>query len=113
MIITTDKDRIEVSDAVLVDLIGRFVRDSVGVSEMVPKNFTENLAGRLGFPDRRRGITLLPGNEGVVVRLSLQFRYTLGIASFVAELVEGIDHLLSSQLGIKVEEVHVEVVSVS
>ncbi|MCL2548944.1 MAG: Asp23/Gls24 family envelope stress response protein [Symbiobacteriaceae bacterium] len=110
IIIAADKGRIEISDTVLVDLISRFVRDAVGVSEKLPKNLSENLAGRFGFPERRRGITIRSSERGLIVRLSLQFKFSQGITSFVAELVEGIDQLLQNQLGIPVAEVHVEVV---
>ena len=113
MVISSEKGKIEFSDGVLAELVGQLVRDSIGVSEMSPKNLTENLVARLGFDGRQRGVSLKQSGEGLIVELRMQFWSASGIAAYVAELDTAIRELLESRLGITVYEVHVDVVGIA
>ena len=114
MVIPSELGKIEISDVVLAELIGRVARESLAVSGMAPKNLSESLVGRLGFDGRGRGVLVRQVGDAarpeIIVELNMQFWQGWGIAASVAAMAEGIQNLLSDRLGIGLQEIRVEVV---
>ena len=109
MTLWTDLGKIEVQDAVLVDLVGLAVREATGIFDVAPRNLTENIVDLLGFEGRGRGVAIRSDSSALVISLDLQFWRGMSIASSVCDLVDKLQQLLEHQLGATVQEVHVEV----
>ena len=119
MLISTEQGRIEISDAVLEELIAQVVKDSLGVSEVSSRNIADNLAGFFRFDTPRRGVHLRRVSEGgstpegLIIELRMQFWEASGIAAYVADLVSKLQELLCLGLGADINEIHIEVDSIA
>ncbi|MCL2498648.1 MAG: Asp23/Gls24 family envelope stress response protein, partial [Symbiobacteriaceae bacterium] len=113
MIITTDFGRIEISEAALIEFVGEVVRQTRGLSEMVPRNLSENLAGLLGIEGRNRGVAIRMHDEGLRVELSMQFPSGSVITPVVVEVADKLREELASRLQINLYELRIHTALVS